>query len=410
MDKLNEPVLSLSRFLRQGAPLPSWVAGRFKAKNKKSFYLKSQGLFLLCELSGKNPAVLQAGDWAGVKLLSKKGSVYKAQGLRLMARPSKQGFQTKSFAYEKKGEVLQNWFRFLSAVSRFCLKRGMARAETPSLVKCPGTEPHLYPFKTQLIRGGRKSAMYLPTSPEMHLKKLLCQDWTDFFEIKLCARNNEIGPQHQPEFHLLEFYRAFYRLEELMEELFQLLVFLHKEGFLKRRPLEPAIYSMRELFIKHLNFNLSPNSAAQDLSLLLKENNLKAQDNNFEEAFFLLFLHCIEPKLPKSRPVFICDYPPSLRAFARLDAQGWASRFELYWRGLELANGFYEVIDPEEQKALFKEHIRQRKDSAPPPDQELLKLMEGGMPPSSGVALGLNRLFCLTQGAKDLRAIRLFPL
>ena len=165
--------------------------------------------------------------------------------------------------------------RFLSAVKGFCRDGGMAEAETPGLVECPGTEPHLHPFKSSLVKKGRAKAVYLPTSPEMHLKKLLCQDWTDFFEIKLCARNNETGPLHQPEFHLLEFYRAFYRLEELKRELFQLLVFLHKEGFFKTRPPDPLTYSIRELFKKHLGFALSPKTRARDLKPLLKKKRLK---------------------------------------------------------------------------------------------------------------------------------------
>ena len=125
--------------------------------------------------------------------------------------------------------------------------------------------------------------------------------------------------------------------------------------------------------------------------------------------FFLVFLNHVEPKLPRQAPVFVCDYPPRLRAFARLNPQGWADRFELFWGGLELANAFYEVIDPKEQEDLFKHHVEQRKDKVPW-DKELISFMRQGMPPVSGIALGLDRLFLAVYKKRDLKETRLFPL
>ena len=123
----------------------------------------------------------------------------------------------------------------------------------------------------------------------------------------------------------------------------------------------------------------------------------------------MIFLNRIEPKLPKQTPVFICNYPPQLRAFSRLNSQGWADRFELFWQGLELANAFYEVINLKEQKNLFEHHIEQRKDKVPW-DKELISFMKQGMPPVSGIAIGLDRLFLAIYKKEDLKETRLFPL
>ena len=388
--------------------MPCWLAGRYHPEARSRFRLKSQNLSILCKKTGKEPKVKE-GDWLAVKLSSKKDShLYEASEYRILSS-SVRPFKESGFSCRQKGKIMEDWESFLKAVRDFFHSEGLAGVDTPGLVKCPGTEPHLQPFQTKLAAGGRVQTMYLPTSPEMYLKKLLCQEWTDFFEIKKCFRNEESGPLHQAEFTLLEWYRAFYTTKELMGETVKLLSFLKEKDFFKA-PLGPVkIYTVRELFKKHLAFSLSPSSSKKELLSLLKKCELPAPSKaGFEDIFFLIFLNKIEPELPKKNPVFVCDYPPQLRAFSQLNEKGWADRFELYWRGFELANAFYEVIDPKEQLSLFKEHIRQRKDNVPY-DEELLSLMKQGMPPGSGIAMGLDRLFLAVYNKKSLKDIRLFP-
>ena len=458
-----ESVFSLSRFFHGGKKkLPLWLAGRYfpsHEKNKSSnrasdiFYLKSQGLSLPCQT--QQPLQIQTGVWLALRLEKKlEGSIYWAGKHQVLSAssPSKEkdlsykdgsdgdssAFKEKAFSFQNKGETLKTWFCFLSRVRDFFESRGLCPVESPSLVRCPGTEPHLQAFKTRFLAHKLKDPIfYLPTSPEMHLKKLLCQDWTDFFEIKKCFRNGELSAFHQPEFTLLEWYRAFFSSQELMEESFKLLEFLQTESFFKIPLQEAKIYSLQELFKEHLGFALQPECSKEDLIPLLQDQKLTFKSEaDFDELFFLLFLNCIEPKLPRQRPVFVRDYPPSLRAFSRLNPEGWADRFELYWGGMELANGFYEIRDREEQARQFKAHLQQRKNLQEKRDREsnrglnrelnresdreidqiredrqLLSLMEGGnMPPSSGVALGLDRLFTLIYQKKNLQEIRLFPL
>lgn len=352
---------------------------------------------------------VQEGAWIAVKLFSKKNNKYQISEHKILST-AKSEFNEADFSYKNKGKIIKDWENFLTAIKDFFYSRGLAYADTPSLVRCPGTEPHLQVFKTHLVMNHKYKTLYLPTSPEMHLKKLLCQDWTDFFEIKKCYRNGELSKLHQAEFTLLEWYRAFYSTRELMEETYTLLSFLRRKVFFKPDLPEAKTYTVCELFKKYLFFSLTPQTSKKEIIVLLKKHNLIYNlKDTFESLFFNLFLNLVEPKLSKENPVFIYDYPPQLRAFSKLNKQGWADRFELYWRGLELANAFHEVTDGEEQLFLFREHIKKRKDYMPI-DEELLFFMKGGMPPCSGIAVGLDRLFLALYEKDSLEETRLFPL
>ena len=438
MTSTTKKIFSLTRFKKEQAPLPCWLGGRFFKINSYHYFLKSQGLLFFCESSTKLPKY-QDGTWVKTLLISSIPSMkQKWKSIKtknktthnliqdylkqdFVSNPVPQNYFTKdtqdlekthnmyqeqAFSYQKKGVVLQNWFRFLKAVENFFISKGLALAQTPYLVECPGTEPHLQALKSSFKN------YYLPTSPELHLKKLLCQDWTDFFEIKTCFREEESNDTHQVEFHLLEWYRAFYSLEELMKELHELILFLHKcLDKKKQTPSPPAqFFTMAELFEKHLQFSLQPQTSKKELFELSKKKELPVKKHfSFEDLFFLLFLNKIEPYIPKETLVFISHYPAQLRAFAQINSEGWADRFECYWKGWELANAFYEVTHFEEQKQLFLKHIKARKEKVPI-DKELLKGMASGMPPCSGVALGLDRLFLALSNKSSLKTTRLFPL
>ena len=229
---LKEPVFSLTRFFHGGEKdLPCWLAGRYHPKSSLYFQLRSQGLSIDCEKTGLK-FQLKTGEWIAVKLLSKKNNRYRVSEYKILNSPAAE-FKESDFSYIQKGTIVQDWEKFLSAVKEFFYFEGLAYADTPGLVQCPGTEPHLKVFQTVLDVNGQSQKIYLPTSPEMHLKKLLCQDWTDFFEIKKCYRNGELSRLHQAEFTMLEWYRAFYSTEELIRETYKLLSFCKKKIFLK---------------------------------------------------------------------------------------------------------------------------------------------------------------------------------
>ena len=308
----------------------------------------------------------------------------------------------------EKERIFSLWFAFLRDIRSILEKRGLKPVETPSLVKCPGTEPELDPFEIK----GSGSKKFLITSPEMHLKRLLCQGFTNIYEIKKCFRNNELGRFSSSEFYLLEWYRAYKPLSFLIEDLQEILQGLAKKI---KCAVPPPIQkvSMKELFKKHLNIHLKTTDSKKDFIKYVQAKNIPfSQTHSTSDLFHLLFLNGIEPHLDPSTPLIIDNYPPFQKAFAKINKAGWASRFEFFWKGFELANAFDEVTDPIEQKRRFAEHLKTRKKqnkTTVPEDKELLKDMKNsGMPPSAGIALGLERLFIAFYNLKNILMLPFF--
>ena len=257
--------------------------------------------------------------------------------------------------------------------------------DTSTLVDCPGTEPDLDLFETKEYyqeefmtqKNGLKkqeknvpfipkqelpqknnkkyTKLFLSTSPEMQMKRLLCRGWTDIYEVKKCFRNKEAGPINSREFYLLEWYRAYSRLEVLIEDISFLLNFLSDKMKLSAFP-KPRKVSMAELFKSHLGMELRPHSSKKDFIDELDKRNIPYKESDdIDDLFYLLFLNGIEPYLDPDAPLVVYNYPPFQKAYARIGPEGWASRFELFWKGMELANAFDEVIEPVEQKNRFEE-------------------------------------------------------
>lgn len=310
----------------------------------------------------------------------------------------------------QKAKAIVEWSHFLNEVWNYWVSKGLSPVETPSLVNCPGTEPHLSPFQTELNTTHQKQTMFLSTSPEMHLKKLLCQGWSNIFEIKKCFRNGELSRSHQPEFYLLEWYRNSFSLEELIEDSLEFLSHFINSRFFKGEHQGVQIVTMQELFKKHLDFTLKPQTTTQELLALAKTQQIPfSESDNFEDLFHLLFYNKIETQLELNKITVVKYYPPCMRAFSRINSQGWASRFEIYWRSFELGNAFEEVTDPAEQNQLFEEHLQHRKDQVPK-DEELLRLMEEkGLPPCCGIAMGLERIFLALTKKISIAEIKAFP-
>ena len=402
------PVYSLPRFFcKKKLSFPCQVGGLFHSKSEKEFELHSQGFSLSCKRNLKQAnqmSSLQSGDWILVEIV-KEEKEYKLKNWKNLASGSEPHLTTLSL------KALENWNNFLSSVKTFLSQRGLTFVETPSIVESPGTEPHLLPFETKQIFPNKKTKnRFLITSPEMHLKKLLCEGWTDIFEIKKCFRNGEMSLTHQPEFYMLEWYRSFFSLEDLIDELLSLLKHLSEKNFFKSSFQPAQIKTVSGLFLECLDFKLTSKTREEELARLLDKHQIPySAALNWEELFNLLFLNRIEPSFPKNIPLIVRDYPLSLRGFAKKNNRGFAERFELYWRGFELANAFYEVTNSQEQEKLFQSHLQQRTDSVPH-DRELLNLMKTkGMPPCSGIALGLDRLFTAICAEKDISFFKTLP-
>jgi len=328
---------------------------------------------------------------------------------------------------EKIKENLIRRFQIINAIRRFFAEGGFVEIETPALVPSPGLEPHLSALEVSCTRPeGTKSQKYLHTSPEYCMKKLLGEGWERIFQICRVFRDGEIGRTHQIEFTMLEWYRAHADYTKIMEDCEKLLAFVARE-----------VFGVEECIWRGMRVDLSPPfekiSVARamrdyggvdidkngDSASLLREAKRKGyrfaagEDYSFDDIFFKIFLEAVEPRLGDPKPTILYDYPAGMAALSRLKPglPHLAERFELYIGGIELANAFSELNDPEEQRKRFEEEQQTRARLGRPVypiDEELLQALVK-MPPSAGIALGVDRLIMLLCDAASIEEVIAFP-
>ena len=302
----------------------------------------------------------------------------------------------------------KDWQDFLQHVRRYFLGKSFQEVKTPTLVACPGTEPSLDVFETEFREGSKSRRFYLPTSPELNLKKLLAEGAENIFEIAAVFRNGEITPRHRPEFTMLEWYRAFSSLDSIRTDAQQLVAFL--AAALNEKPPEKVLsFTVAELFKQHLNFDFKPATSAAELQKLAELHGVDVRSATcIDDYFYLIFMEKLEFKWPAESLVFVEKYPPYQAALARVDSDGWAERFEIYWGGFELANAFHELNDPVVQRQRSAEDLQKKMQSQKPPvalDEKFFQALEFGLPPAGGIALGLERLYMVLRGKKDIGLI-----
>lgn len=308
-------------------------------------------------------------------------------------------------------DLLASWSEYLQGIKDFFTQEEFLELKTPSLVTCPGTEPSLDVFSTVLQVGSRKEKLYLPTSPELHLKKALALGAEKIFEIAPCFRNGEITERHQPEFLMLEWYRAYDNLSTIKKDVEKLVVFLAKKLKVEA-PKKVRSVSIAGLFKHYCDFDLKPDTTKEALKSLATKLGVDVRSaESIDDYFFLIFMEKIESVLPADELIFVEKYPPYQAALARLTEDGWGDRFEVYWKGLELANAFHELNDPGIQRLRSNEDLEKKKDMGKEVvtlDEEFFQCLEAGMPPSGGIALGLERLFMALIGLSDITNVRVF--
>jgi lysyl-tRNA synthetase class 2 len=303
----------------------------------------------------------------------------------------------------------------LKTVREFFEARGFIEAATPTLVASPGTEPFLDPFETEWVFGSARHKFFLPTSPEFHLKKMLSFGWTRVFELKTCFRNGELSPSHQAEFLMLEWYRAYATLDAIADDVGALLDFLLMRLNPSHGIQKLTRTTMADLFAKAFaGFELRSTTSIDELRELAKSQAVHFDPtDSWDDVFLRIFIEKIEDKLGAEGPLLVRGYPPSQAALSRIAHNGFADRFEVYWRGLELANAFHELNDPIENQVRFKKDAElkaQLGKAAVPGDLKLLEAFESGMPPAGGIALGVERLFMALFEIQDISETRAFPL
>lgn len=309
-------------------------------------------------------------------------------------------------------DVLEQWGVYVQGLRDFLRSMDFIEVKTPSLVVCPGTEPNLDVFGTELVVGSRRKKLFLPTSPELHLKKALALGAEKIFEMAPCYRNGEITERHQPEFTMLEWYRAYDSLVTIKKDVESLIVHLAKT-LQVAPPKKISSYSVAELFRIYCHFDFQADTTKEEMKDLARKLDVDVHSaDSIDDFFFLIFMDKIESQLPDDELIFVEKYPPYQAALARLTPDGWGDRFEVYWKGLELANAFHELNHPEIQRLRSAEDLQKKKDlqkDVVPLDEEFFQCLEAGMPPSGGIALGVERLFMALTNTQRIDHLRVFP-
>jgi elongation factor P--(R)-beta-lysine ligase len=300
----------------------------------------------------------------------------------------------------------------LTAATRaFFTARSYTEVETPYAVPTPGEEVHLRAFRTEReAADGRREPLWLHTSPELAMKKLLVAGAGPIFQLARVWRNSEGSDLHAHEFTMLEWYRPGADMASLVEETTAYL----------RAVLPPVVtcrgvatdlssverLTVAEAFARHARVDVL--ATAGDAAALAVAAGARLRANeDWEDLFFRLLLERIEPQLGRAQPTFLTHWPAAQAALARRDPADprVAERFELFICGIELANAFVELTDAGEQRARFEaDRARRHAMTGPdwPLDADFLAALSFGMPPSAGIALGFDRLAMIASGASRI--------
>lgn len=306
-----------------------------------------------------------------------------------------------------------------AALRAYFGERGFLEVDTPLLVPAPGMEPHINACEVPFVPEtdvGHARTLYLHTSPEYAMKRLLADGAGSCFQICKVFRNGEISPTHNPEFTLLEFYRADADYHAIMADLEGALAAVQTalgvDGPFARQPFERL--TVREAVLRETDVDLAIHSDGPSLKAAAERIGVRTGDATaFDDVFFHLFLQRVEDRLGHERPTFLTEYPASMASLSRLKPTDptVAERVELYSGGLELANGYSELVDPAEQRARLLEEQAYRREagrSVYPLDEDFLDAV-GRMPPSAGIAVGLDRILMVLLGKQRIEDVLLFP-
>lgn len=317
-----------------------------------------------------------------------------------------------------------------TGIRDFFKKASFHEVETPLLVRHPGTEPYLEVFETKIFDDQHNQQQaFLLTSPEYAMKKLIAGGLGNIFQICKSFRNGEgLSDRHNPEFTILEWYRTNASYLEIMADFENLLLFLHQKihqtnnNFLtyqgKTYDLTPPFtrISVAEAFANYLGVNEEDLLSEQVLKKIAKEKGYQVNNQtDWEGVYNQLFLNEIEPQLTnQEKPVILYDYPASQAALSKRKASNpdYAERFEVYLAGLELGNAFSELTDAVEQRQRFEEELALRKKLGKTEyslDQDYLEALKLGLPPTGGIAVGVDRLVMLMADTTNINETIFFP-
>ncbi|MEM7136631.1 MAG: EF-P lysine aminoacylase EpmA [Myxococcota bacterium] len=289
--------------------------------------------------------------------------------------------------------ILQSRAALFRSIRTFFETRGFVEVDTPAIVPSPGLDVHLSAIE---VRGpdGRPIG-WLATSPEYQMKRLLAAGATRIFQLGKSYRADEHGPFHEREFTMLEWYRTDATSDDVMADT------------------ETLVASLAETWLGSNTESFSTPWERRTVDEVMRAHTGSgADDFKDDEAFFRAWVDHVQPNLGVKAPVFVVDWPRSMASLAQLNPDGTADRFEGFYRGVELCNGFGELTDPIEQRARFETDQRARSEAGLPVypiDERFIQALERGIPPSAGNALGVDRLLMLLGGADSIQTVMPFP-
>ncbi|MFA5133737.1 MAG: EF-P lysine aminoacylase EpmA [Patescibacteria group bacterium] len=316
-------------------------------------------------------------------------------------------------------EIYNKRIEILRLTREFFWRAGFLETDTPVAVYPPSQEPYLSPVPVKFFTPDNvEHKFYLHTSPEFAMKKLLAAGYEKIFQLTKCFRNYEsFGGQHNPEFMMIEWYRAPGALKEIMDDTEKLFKYIGKklgiENLSARGNSVPLAgkwerKTMKQVWKKFVGINLDEYLTSETMRELCRKLGYDT-DGRYEDLFYKIFLNKIEPFLGVKKPIFIYDYPAAMCSLSRpAEDSRYALRFELYIGGLELANAFGELTDAVKQKNNLEEDRKKRQEldrEIYPVDRELIAALVSGIPQAGGIALGVDRMIMLFTGAKDINEV-----
>ena len=302
--------------------------------------------------------------------------------------------------------MLEQRARMLGQARSFFAHRGALEVDTPIVISAPVTDIHIHSAELRFPEDPRR--YFLHTSPEYAMKRLLAAGSGDIFQICHVVRGLERGRLHNAEFTLVEWYRVGFTLEQLMDEVEALVLELLGTRWSSER------VTYRDAFLRELSLDPFEASPAE-LQEAARASGFDGTCGERDELLELLMATRVGPKLGLGSLTFVHRFPASQAALSRLDAGDprCALRFELYCAGVELANGFEELVCAAEQRARFERDRAERRERGLPvfeSDEHLLAALEAGLPECAGVALGFDRLVMLASGAQNIDQVLPFPI
>jgi elongation factor P--(R)-beta-lysine ligase len=315
---------------------------------------------------------------------------------------------------------LQARARIQTAIRQWFLAQGFVEVETPILQVSPGAEVHLAGFTTDWEQpDGEEEVRWLHSSPEFAMKKLLAGGVPRLFQFARVFRNAEGSSLHHPEFTMLEWYRAGVTYETAMADCVALLRLagakeLRWQGQVCDPFAEPERLTVAEAFERHAGVDVLA-TAGNAETLSMASGIAMHADDSWDDVFFRIMFEKIEPRLGMGRPTVLCEYPISMAALARAKPGDprVAERFELYVCGVELANAFGELTDPDIQRTRLQADMDEKERLYGlrwPVDPDFLAALDHGLPESAGVALGFDRLVMLATGAPHIEDVLWLPV